>query len=377
MTPQRGLIPTMSTALVVAAVLGGCQWRGVNSLPLPGSGAGAEYIEIQAQLPDVTNIQQNSRVRVGDVSVGTVSRVERQGWNALVTMRIDEDVVLPENATATVGQTSLLGSLHIELAPPTGAPPRGRLPDGSLIPLQAAGAYPTTEQTLAAVSLLLNGGGLGKLQDITRAFSTAFAGREQDLRGLLEQLDVFIGSLNNQSADIVAATDSLNRLVGEFAAQRPVLDRALETIPDALATLSEQRDQLADAIDKLGQLSALTADSVDQTKDSLIRALSDIAPVLETLASTGPGLTRSLSFLSTYPWLKENITKFFRGDYVNITAVIDLTLSRLDSGLLTGTRFEGELTELEMQWGRTIGQLPSPYTVANPLIVPYRTDQGP
>ena len=93
-------------------------------------------------------------------------------------MTLNGDVDLPANATAKIGQTSLLGSLHIELAPPTDDPPQGRLHDGSLIPLSSAGAYPTTEQTLAAVSMLLNGGGIGQIQDITEAFSTAFAGRE-------------------------------------------------------------------------------------------------------------------------------------------------------------------------------------------------------
>ena len=57
--------------------------------------------------------------------------------------------------------------------------------------------------------------------------------------------------------------------------------------------------------------------------------------------------------------------------------VIDLTLSRLDTAFFTGTRWEGNLTELEMQWGRTIGQLPSPDTAGNPLVAPYRRDQGP
>ena len=51
--------------------------------------------------------------------------------------------------------------------------------------------------------------------------------------------------------------------------------------------------------------------------------------------------------------------------------VVDLTLSRIDSSLFTGTRWEGDLTELELQWGRTIGQMPSPYTAGNPLIAPY------
>lgn len=65
-----------------------------------------------------------------------------------------------------------------------------------------------------------------------------------------------------------------------------------------------------------------------------------------------------------------------------MTAVIDLTLSRLDASFLTGTRFECNLTELELQWGRTIGQLPSPctgggpYNPGNPLVVPYHFDQG-
>jgi phospholipid/cholesterol/gamma-HCH transport system substrate-binding protein len=95
------------------------------------------------------------------------------------------------------------------------------------------------------------------------------------------------------------------------------------------------------------------------------------------LANAGPALTRSLSFLAVFPWPKETLGNWIRGDYANLTAIIDLTLSRIDSGLFTGTRFEGDLTELEMQWGRTIGQLPSPYTSGNPLIAPYRLDQGP
>ena len=100
--------------------------------------------------------------------------------------------------------------------------------------------------------------------------------------------------------------------------------------------------------------------------------LRNIAPVLRSLADAGPALTRGLDFLSTYPWVKSTIPNWFRGDFANITLVIDLTLSRLDAGLFTGTRWEGNLTELEMQWGRTIGQMPSPYTAGNPLIAPYR-----
>jgi phospholipid/cholesterol/gamma-HCH transport system substrate-binding protein len=374
---KRSVVAVLAIACLVG--VSGCGgWRGLNSLPLPGTvGGGPGSFTVQAQLPDITNLEENSRVRVGDVTVGNITKVERQGWHALVTMQLAGDVDLPENATAKLGQTSLLGSLHIELEPPTDAPPRGKLHQGSLIPLSSAGKYPTTEETLGAASLLLNGGGLGQLQDITKALSTAFNGREQDLRSLLDQLERFVRYVNDQTGDIITATEKLNGLVGQFAASDPILERTLKTLPDALAVLRDNRTELADALDRLGKFTDITADAVDGIKDNLVTELNQLGPVLESLANAGPALTRSLSMLATFPWPNETLHKWCRGDFCNLTAIFDLTLSRLDAGLFTGTRWEGNLTELEMQWGRTIGQMPSPYTAGNPLIVPYRFDQGP
>ncbi|OBK26411.1 virulence factor Mce family protein [Mycobacterium asiaticum] len=373
----------VSLVMIVAAA-SGCGWRGLNSLPLPGTeGNGPGSFVIQAQMPDVNNIQANSRVRVADVTVGHVIKIERQGWHALVTMRLNGDVDLPANATVKIGTTSLLGSYHIELGAPKGEAAQGRLRDGSVIALARGGAYPSTEQTLAALSLVLNGGGLGQLQDITEALSTAFRGREHDLRSLIGELDKFAAYLNDQSGDIIAATDSLDRLVGKFAAQQPVLDRALATIPDALTVLDEERDKLVEAADKLSKFAALTVDSVTRTKANLVKELTDIGPVLESLANAGPSLTRSLSLLGTFPFPNETFENFQRGDYANLTAIVDLTLSRIDQGLFTGTRWECHLTQLELQWGRTIGQFPSPCTAGyrgtpgNPLTTAYHWDQGP
>ena len=224
--------------------------------------------------------------------------------------------------------------------------------------------------------MLLNGGGIGQVQDITEALSTALTGREQDVRSLIQQLDTFTANADDQVGDIIATTESFNNLVGQFAEQKPVVDSALKTIPDALRVLSNQRQHLVDALDQLGKFSALVADSTNQTKDGLVEELKDLGPVLESLANAGPAITRALGLFATYPFPTDNIGKWERGDFANLTAVIDLTLSRLDASFLTGTRWEGNLTELELQWGRTIGQLPSPYTSGNPLVAPYHWDQG-
>lgn len=387
----RGSRQILAIALV-AAVSAACGWRGLNSLPLPGTqGSGPGSYVVQAQLLNIGNIQPNTRVRVNDVNVGSVTKIERQDWHALITVRLNGDVSLPANVTAKIGQTSLLGTMHVELDPPTDAAPEGHLHDGSLIPLANSSAYPTTEQTLAVAAMFLNGGGLGKAQDITRAFNTAFAGREDDLRGLIGRAEEFTGHVQEQTGDIIRANDSVNKLVSQFAEQKPVLDNAFHTIPDALRILADQRSDLTEALDRLGKLSAVSTASANQTKQAFVEELKDFGPVLDSLANAGPALTRALSLLATFPWPKENISKIFRGDATNASLIFDFTLSRLDTANFTGTRFECNLTELELQWGRTIGQLPSPCTAGgpgrpghrkafnpgNPLIMPYHADQGP
>jgi phospholipid/cholesterol/gamma-HCH transport system substrate-binding protein len=367
---RRAIATVLSLACLAA--LPSCGWRGLNTFTLPGTqGGGPGSYTIQAQMPDVVTIQENTRVRVDDVNVGNVSKIEIQDWHALVTMRINGDVRLPANSTAKLGQTSLLGSMHIELAPPKDQPPVGQLKNGSVIPLANASMYPTTEQTLAAVSVLLNGGGIGQLQEINQALAKAFAGRENDMRSLLDQLDVFIRGTNAQTDDIIAASENLNSLAGQVAAKDQVVDKALTTVPQALAVLAQERTQIADAIDQLGKFSAVAADTIHQSKESLVNNLRNIAPVLRSLADAGPSLTKGLDGLVAYPWPASTARNWFRGDYANLTLIVDLTLSRIDTGLFTGSRWEGNLTQLELLWGRTIGMQPSPATAGNPLTFPY------
>jgi len=43
----------------------------------------------------------------------------------------------------------------------------------------------------------------GQAQDITQSLSTAFTGREEHLRSLIEQLDTFVSDVNDQTGDIM------------------------------------------------------------------------------------------------------------------------------------------------------------------------------
>ena len=132
-----------------AVLLAGCSFGGLNSMDMPGTaGHGSGSYTITVELPDVATLPQNSPVMVDDVTVGSVSGIDAVQrpdgtFYAAVKLSVESDVNLPENSTATVAQTSLLGSQHVELSRPTGKA-EGRLKEGSNIPLERTGRYPTT-----------------------------------------------------------------------------------------------------------------------------------------------------------------------------------------------------------------------------------------
>src|SRR5690606_32264823 len=140
------------------------------------------------------------------------------------------------------------GSQHLELAPPTDVPPQGRLEAGDTIPLERAGAYPTTEQTLSSLSVVLNGGGLAQINDITTELNAALVGREDSFRNLLPRLDELVSALDDQRGDIVSAMEGMDRLARTVNNQNDVLVRALEELPPALEVLVDQRQNLTAAM---------------------------------------------------------------------------------------------------------------------------------
>ena len=175
-----------------------------------GRGAGADIYHVE--LANVLTMESNSPVMMNDVVVGSVGPMKVKDWHADVEISVKRNVVIPANVVASVGQTSLLGSMHVELNPPLGQPASGRLRPGATIPLSRSSIYPSTEQTLSSLSLVVNGGGLGQIGEIIHNFSAALSGREGAVRDLLNRLDTFVGTLDQQRDTIVTSIQALNRL---------------------------------------------------------------------------------------------------------------------------------------------------------------------
>ena len=338
--------------LVVALLLSSCGWRGIAAVPIPGGpGSGAGSYTIYVQMPDTLAINGNSRVQVADVYVGSIRGIELKNWIATLTLRLDGSVKLPKNATAKVGQTSLLGSQHVELAAPPNPSPQ-LLKDGDTIPLKNSSAYPTTEQTLASLALVLRGGGIPNLEVLQTEVNNIVTGRADQIRAFLGKLDTFVRQVNEQRDDITHAIDSTNRLLAYVANRADVLDRALTDFPPVLKHFAEKQNLLVNAVDAVGRLSQVTAQYLGAARSDLHTDLQALQCPLKELGHASPDLIGALKLILTQPFDIDSAPKMFRGDYINLSLTVDTTYSAVDNAFLTGTGLSGALRALEQSFGR-------------------------
>jgi phospholipid/cholesterol/gamma-HCH transport system substrate-binding protein len=340
------------TLLVAAVVLTSCGWRGVANVPVPGGpGAGAGSYTIYVQMPDTLALNGNSRVLVADAFVGRVRSINIKDWVATLTLDLEKSVRLPKNATAKIGLTSLLGSQHVELGAPPHPSPQP-LKAGDTIPLKNSSAYPTVERTLASLALVLRGGGIPNLEVIQTEVYNILNGRADQIRDFLGKLDTFTAQLDQQTDDISRAIDSTNRLLTYAARRSDVLDRLLTEFPPLIKYFADQRDLLINATEAVGRVSATTDQTVSAARGDLDQVLRLLPRPLKQLGLASPHLVGLLKWLFTQPFTVDSALKLVRGDFANASVTIDLTLSAIDNGILTGTGFSGMLRALEQSWGR-------------------------
>ncbi|MGC0365376.1 phospholipid/cholesterol/gamma-HCH transport system substrate-binding protein [Rhodococcus sp. 27YEA15] len=361
----------MIGALVCASALSltACSSQGIYAIPLPGGpSVGSDPMRVTVEFDDVLDLVPQSAVKVDGVPVGRVEKVSvgPDGWKADVGVVLDSSVNLPANAVASVQQTNLLGEKFIELsAPPTGADTGTKLADGALIPLDRTRHATEIEQVLGALSLLLNGGGVGQLQPIVEELGAAFDGREGKTRSLLEQANTLIDGLNAQRDDIARALDGLDVLSSRVNEQNEKIGRILDELPVATQVLNEQRPQLTQMLAQVDRLGAVGTDVLTRSKNDLIADLQALRPTLKALADSGDDLVGALPFLPTFPF-PDDVEKIAQGGSVNLFLSVDLQIGNTLEGLGVG---QGDPVYREPRFG-------NPKPVVDPSN-PYYNGNGP
>jgi phospholipid/cholesterol/gamma-HCH transport system substrate-binding protein len=339
MTSARRMITVAAATLLATGCLTtGCTVDSAQLVPVPG-GPGTEKgaYTVFAQFANVANLVPHAEVKVDNVTAGTVRAIGLEGWHARLELRVSPDVALPANAVATIGQKSLLGAQYVELSNPSDQPAQGRLRNGDVIPIEHTNRYPGTEELLSALSLWLNGGGLRQVRTITDELNGVLSGNEQQAKDLIGKLDTLAGTADAQKNQIIGAIGAVDGLAGRLRANSAKLGTAVDQLAPGLRVLNDQRADLTTALNSVSRLGSVGTDVLNRSRDDLLATVRDLRPTLRNLVQSGDSVPKSLDTLGTLLFPLSAYQKVVRGDFLNMSATVDLSIPSLQSGLLAGT----------------------------------------
>jgi phospholipid/cholesterol/gamma-HCH transport system substrate-binding protein len=298
-------------------------------LPLPGTGVSGDTITVKMDFADALNLAKGATVKVNGVSEGKVESIDAADFQAVAVTRIRTAAQLRQGATARLRYTTPLGELFVDITNPASG---ALVKDGTVFDTSKTSTAPTVEDALSEASLLINGGGLGQLQQVTTELNAALGGNEGTFRDLLQQLNGFLIQANQTTSDIDNALNALSSVSQTLDQRRATIDKALTEIKPAADVLRKNTPDFTALLTSLQAFAAQANQTVGATKDKLLASIQEAEPILAEMAANKGVWADSLDKLTQ---LAHALDAAVPNDYLNVNVKLNTDLSHLLSG--TGT----------------------------------------
>ena len=217
-------------------------------------GPPTDVYSVQVQFDSVSGLPPDAIVRLAGVPIGRVQRIAlTPAGQALVTLRIDDDVILREDATASVASEGLLGEKYLEIS--AGTPGSAAVVDGgSILP----GAPVSIDQMVTVMNSIA-----ADAQEMTTALSNVFGseGGERRMQAILENAESLTRDLGqiaqgNQAA-IAASMANIEELTTALAESIPAMLESYQLLAtEATSMVSENQAGVGATIDEVREVVA-------------------------------------------------------------------------------------------------------------------------
>ena len=295
----------MAAALAATALVAtGCNVS-LQSLPKYSSQHGP-FIHVMATFDNVLNLPADAAVRSGVATVGEVGSIKAHDFHAEVVLDIKTSVKLPVGTRAEVQFDDPLGDEYVELIAPSTVT-HGYLRNGSVLSLAQTQSAPSIADTLAALSTVLNGGGISQLHTIISQLDLTFKGNEPRIRDLLHQIDGTFASLASHDSDIDVALDALSRLSVALNKGTPQIVAGIDALQPAINVLAGQNSELYQLLANVNQLAGVADDVLDKTGNATVADIKALLPVVNQLVGVEGRIKPDLAALAKFEVLTPKI----------------------------------------------------------------------
>ncbi|WP_213576053.1 MCE family protein [Rhodococcus sp. USK13] len=232
-------------------------------------------------------LEPGSDIKMRDVVVGRVSKVQLVDDQAEITMHIDESrtSAIPENITAVIDPTTLFGRKFVTLVQPE-HPSSSTLSAGSVV--QGTAVATEVNDLLDSLVTVLRTVEPQKVNATLSALSTSLQGRGDQLGDMMVELDTYLsefnGSLPTLQRDVVKGAE-VSDILADAA---PELLRTVDHASTTSDTVTEREQQLSAFLLSFSGFGNSGRSFFEASGDPLKKSLDALEPTTALLAQHAP-----------------------------------------------------------------------------------------
>lgn len=273
----------------------------------------------EAVFSSATSLEKGDDVRVAGVIVGEVRKVEHHNRSqALVTVRVDDDVPVTESTLLKIRFKNLVGERYVALLPGDDPSAAKRLDDGDRIPIkrtepsldlnvlfngfkplfQALNPTQVNELSENIIQVLQGEGGtVASLMANTASLTKTVADRDELIGEVIDNLSQTLDTVNGHSDELTSLIKDLKVWMQDLARDRKVIGGSL----DHISSLTEV---IADLLEEGRPLLKADIRELRRVATTLSRPENEkiISDLLETLPESMEDQTRTGTMGSWYAY---------------------------------------------------------------------------
>ncbi len=290
-----------------------------------GGGAGEDGYLIEASFPQAVALFEESAVKSMGITIGRVEEIRIDGDVVRVTMRIDDEVPVPADATAVIAPLTLIGERNVILTPPW-EPGMARAEDGHVIAPDRVRVPTEVDDVLETFTEVLDSVDPEQLADLIGRTADAFEGRGDDVNELLGSGARITAMLDRQDEEIVELVEVLRRVSASVNAREGQIRGLIDAYASATGILADERDRIRVLLATLNGLAAEAERFIADVAVDLpptLAGLGDMALVLSA------NLQSLLELFAALPVIGDGLLRVYDEEFRALTLSADLGTSFL------------------------------------------------
>lgn len=259
-------------------------------------------------------LPQFGDVRDQGALVGLILDVSHTGEKAAITLGFRPEAAsrIPSNSSFEIRPTTLFGQKYVAVVRPED-PDGEPLHDGMVVPASRVKTNVELARVLSNLYPLLRSVNPASLNATLNALASALNGRGEELGRTLDELESYLGTLQQQLPDIRKNLEKLARVADAYEKAAPDLLSTLRNVTVTSRTIKDQKQQLRTFFADLTGLARTGTKVLRENEENLVRVGEVTAPITQLLATYSPEFPCLLKGLARYrPILAET----FEGGYV-------------------------------------------------------------